>query len=122
MFTGYGEGYVAVNGTRHSSSLVVGAIGETFSAIFVLVPLIAPMARHYGIDPIHLGVIFIANMELGYLIPPLGANLFLSSYRFNKPLIEIWNSTLPYLALLLVVLMLVTYIPVITLGPVKWAP
>jgi endonuclease/exonuclease/phosphatase family metal-dependent hydrolase len=101
--------------------IIVGAIGETFSAIFVLVPLIAPMARYYGIDPIHLGVIFIANMELGYLIPPMGANLFLSSYRFNKPLIEIWKSTLPYLALLLAVLMLVTYIPAITLSPVIWA-
>jgi tripartite ATP-independent transporter DctM subunit len=120
-----------VQSTIHSSGvfllalnaflIVVGAVGETFSAIFVLVPLIAPMARHYGIDPVHLGVIFIANMELGYLIPPMGANLFLSSYRFNKPLTQIWSSTLPYLALLLVVLMLVTYLPAITLGPLKWA-
>jgi tripartite ATP-independent transporter DctM subunit len=100
--------------------LVVGAIGETFSAIFVLVPLIAKMAVPYGIHPVHLGVIFLANMELGCLMPPMGANLFLSSYRFGTPLPRVWRATLPYLTLLVAAVLLITYEPWLTLAPVQW--
>jgi C4-dicarboxylate transporter DctM subunit len=100
--------------------LIVGAVGETFSAIFVLVPLIASMAAPYKINPVHLGVIFLANMELGYLMPPMGANLFLSSYRFDRPLPHIWNSTLPYLALLVATILIITYFPALTLQPLRW--
>ena len=95
--------------------IVVGALMDIFSAIVVVVPLIAPIALAYGIDPVHLGIIFLANMELGYLMPPMGENLFLSSYRFDKPLTEVYRSTLPYTALLLVTVLLITYVPSLTL-------
>ncbi len=95
--------------------IVVGALMDIFSAIVVVVPLIAPIALAYGIDPVHLGIIFLANMELGYLMPPMGENLFLSSYRFDKPLTEVYRSTLPYTALLLGTVLLITYVPGLTL-------
>ena len=95
--------------------IVVGALMDIYSAIVVVVPLIAPIALAYGIDPVHLGIIFLANMELGYLMPPMGENLFLSSYRFDKPLTEVYRSTLPYTALLLVTVLLITYVPSLTL-------
>ena len=95
--------------------LVVGALMDIYSAIVVVVPLIAPIAAAYGIDPVHLGIIFLANMELGYLMPPMGENLFLSSYRFDKPLTEVYRSTLPFTALLLVTVLLITYVPSLTL-------
>jgi tripartite ATP-independent transporter DctM subunit len=95
--------------------LIVGALMDIYSALIVIVPLIIPMAEAYGIHPIHLGVIFLANLEMGYLTPPMGANLFLSSYRFDRPLSEVFRSILPYLALLLVVVLLITYVPSMTL-------
>ncbi len=95
--------------------IVVGALMDIYSAIVVIVPLIAPIALAYGIDPVHLGIIFLANMELGYLMPPMGENLFLSSYRFDKPLTEVYRSTLPYTALLLGTVLLITYVPGLTL-------
>lgn len=95
--------------------IVVGALMDIFSAIVVIVPLIAPIAVAYGIDPVHLAIIFLANMELGYLMPPMGENLFLSSYRFNKPLTEVYRSTLPYMLLLLATVLLITYVPSLTL-------
>jgi C4-dicarboxylate transporter, DctM subunit len=73
------------------------------------------MAAAYGIDPVHLGVIFLANMELGYLMPPMGENLFLASYRFERPLSEVYRSTLPYSVLVLAVVLLITYVPGLTL-------
>ena len=100
--------------------VVVGAISDIYSAILVIVPLIVPIANHYGIDPIHLGVIFLMNMELGYLMPPMGENLFLSSLRFKRKLSWIYVSTLPYLILIVIVVLLVTYVPELTLAPVKW--
>ena len=75
--------------------LVVGCVMDIFSATVVIVPLIVPLGVEFGIDPVHLGILFVANLELGYLTPPVGLNLFLSSYRFNKPLIEIYRATLP---------------------------
>ena len=95
--------------------LIVGALMDIYSALIVIVPLIIPMAEAYEVDPIHLGIIFLANLELGYLTPPMGANLFLSSYRFNKPLTEVFRSVLPYLAILLIVVLLITYVPALTL-------
>ena len=95
--------------------LLVGAMMDIYSAIVVIVPLVAPIAAAYGIDPVHLGIIFLANLELGYLTPPMGANLFLSSYRFDKPLVEVYRSTLPYMFLLLMTVLLITYVPAMTL-------
>jgi len=95
--------------------IVVGALMDIYSAIIVIVPLIVPMAYAYGIDPTHLGIIFLANMQLGYLTPPMGENLFLSAYRFNQPLMEIYRSTLPFVFILLIVVLLITYIPATSL-------
>ncbi|MFO7695354.1 MAG: TRAP transporter large permease subunit [Vicinamibacterales bacterium] len=96
--------------------IIVGCLMDIFSAIVVVVPLIVPIAQHFGINPVHLGVIFIANLELGYLTPPVGLNLFLSSYRFNKPVLQIARATLPMLGVLAVGVLLVTYVPWLTTG------
>jgi TRAP-type C4-dicarboxylate transport system permease large subunit len=95
--------------------IIVGALMDIYSAIVVIVPLITPIAEAYGIDPVHLGVIFLANMELGYLMPPMGENLFLSSYRFDRPLPEVYRSTLPYTLILAATVLLITYLPALTL-------
>ena len=95
--------------------LVVGFMMDIFSAIVVVVPLILPLAKHYGVDPVHLGIIFLANLEIGYVHPPMGINLFLSSQRFNKPILQVFRATLPFLAIMLIWLLIITYIPVITL-------
>ncbi len=100
--------------------VIVGALMDIYSAIFVVVPLIVPMGLAYGIDPIHLGIIFLANMELGYLMPPMGENLFLSSMRFEQPLGRIYRSTLPYVAILIVAVLIITYVPSLTLGLVNF--
>jgi tripartite ATP-independent transporter DctM subunit len=100
--------------------IAVGALMDIYSAILIVVPLIVPMAAAYGIDPIHLGVIFLANMELGYLMPPMGENLFLSSYRFNQPLSRIYASTLPYILMLVVVVLVITYVPWFTTALPAW--
>jgi len=94
--------------------LVVGCLMDIFSAIIVVVPLITPMGAAFGIHPVHLGVIFLANLELGYLTPPVGMNLFLSSYRFGKPLPEVYRSVVPMLAVLLLGVLLITYVPWLT--------
>lgn len=96
--------------------LVVGCLMDIFSAIVVVVPLIAPLGAAYGIDPVHLGIIFIANLELGYLTPPVGLNLFIASYRFEKPLMLIYRATVPALLILGIGVLLITYVPVFTLG------
>jgi len=94
--------------------LVVGCLMDIFSAIIVVVPLIAPVGMAFGVDPVHLGIIFLANLELGYLTPPVGMNLFLSAYRFSKPLPEVVRAVLPFLAVLLLGVLLITYIPPLT--------
>ena len=99
--------------------LLVGCLMDIMSAIMILVPLLAPMAASYGIDPIHLGIVFIVNLELGYLTPPMGLNLFVSSSLFNKSIGEVIRSVLPTLAILAIALICVTYIPTISLGPVR---
>ena len=91
--------------------LIVGAMLDIFSALVLIVPLILPIATGYGIDPIHLGIIFLTNLQIGYCTPPVGLNLFLASYRFERPITELYHSTLPFLAILLVTLMIITYLP-----------
>ncbi len=95
--------------------LVVGAMMDIFSAIVVVVPLILPLAARYQVDPVHLGIIFLANLEIGYLTPPVGINLFIASQRFGKSIITLFNSALPFLLLMLIWLLLLTYIPALTL-------
>ncbi|MEC7822386.1 MAG: TRAP transporter large permease subunit [Candidatus Neomarinimicrobiota bacterium] len=91
--------------------LVAGCIMDVFSAIIVIVPLIAPLAAYFGIDPIHLAIIFIANLELGYITPPVGMNLFLSSYRFEKDMPTVYKATMPYFFIRLIGVLFITYIP-----------
>ncbi|MEE2836066.1 MAG: TRAP transporter large permease subunit [Myxococcota bacterium] len=100
--------------------LVVGALMDILSAILIIAPLLAPMAIKLGIDPVHLGVIFIVNLEIGYLTPPMGLNLFVSSGLFNRPVGDVIKSTFPFTRLMLLGLLLVTYVPAISLAPVEW--
>lgn len=100
--------------------LLVGTVMDIFSAIVVVVPLILPLADVYQISYVHLGVIFIANLELGYLHPPLGLNLLLASYRFKKPVLEVTWATLPMLGILAIGVLLITYVPWLTEGLLKW--
>ncbi len=96
--------------------LITGCLMDIFSAIMVVVPLIIPLGEAYGIHPVHLGIIFLANLELGYLTPPVGINLFLASFRFNEPLIKIYRYVIPFLIALIVAVLLITYIPWLTTG------
>ena len=100
--------------------LAVGCMMDIFSAIVVIVPLIVPIAKEFGIHPVHLGIIFLANLEIGYITPPVGLNLFIASNRFGKPLSEIWRTTLPFLILRLGALALITYFASLSLGPLRW--
>jgi tripartite ATP-independent transporter DctM subunit len=98
--------------------ILVGMITDTFSAIIIAVPLIVPLASAYDINPIHLGIVILTNLEIGELTPPVGVNLLLSSLRFEKPFLEVIRSTLPFVAILLCALLLITYVPQLSL----WAP
>jgi tripartite ATP-independent transporter DctM subunit len=91
--------------------LILGAILDIFSALVIMVPLILPVAVGYGINPVHLGIIFLANMQIGYFTPPVGMNLFIASYRFEKPIAEIYRATIPFMIVLLVAVVLITYWP-----------
>jgi tripartite ATP-independent transporter DctM subunit len=95
--------------------LVVGCLMDIFSAILIILPLVVPLGQAYGIDPVHLGIIFIINLEVGFLTPPVGLNLFLASYRFKKPFVEICRCVYPFLIIQFVVVMLVTYVPSLSL-------
>jgi len=95
--------------------LIVGCLMDIFSAIIVVVPIITPIAYRYGVDPVHLGIIFLTNLELGYLTPPVGLNLFIASFRFKRPIFELYRIALPYLAILIVCLLIITYIPSLSL-------
>ena len=95
--------------------LMVGAMMDIFSAIVVVVPLIIPLANRYQIDPVHLGIIFLANLEIGYLTPPVGINLFIASQRFGESIITLFRSTFPFLIIMLIWLGMLSYIPVLTL-------
>ncbi len=96
--------------------LVVGCLMDIFSATVVVVPLILPLGAAFDIHPVHLGILFIANLELGYLTPPVGLNLFLASYRFERPLLEVYRAALPMLAILGIGVVLIAYWPGLTLG------
>jgi C4-dicarboxylate transporter DctM subunit len=99
--------------------LVLGSVLEIYSAIIVLAPLIAPTGAAFGIDPVHLGVIFLANLELGFLFPPVGLNLFLSSSRFGKPLPQLYRHVVPFLVILGIGVLLITYLPVLSVGVLR---
>ncbi len=88
---------------------------DIFSAILVVVPLIMPLAEKFGIDPIHLGIIFLANLGIGYNTPPVGLNLFIASSRFDRPIMQLYRATLPFLLLLFFTLLLITYWPALSL-------
>lgn len=96
--------------------VVVGCIMDVFSALVVVVPILIPIAMAYGVDPIHLGIIFLVNLELGYLTPPVGLNLFLSAYRFGLPLTRIYKTVVPFILIRVAVLAAVTYIPLVSMG------
>ena len=80
-----------------------------------MVPLIVPLALGFGVDPVHLGIIFLANMQIGYFTPPIGMNLFIASYRFKRPITELYSATLPFMIVLLSALLLITYFPELSL-------
>ena len=99
--------------------LVVGALMDSISAIMIIAPLLKPIADQLGIDPVHLGVVFIVNLEIGYLTPPIGINLFVASSVFKKPLGEVIRSVLPFIGIMFVGLAVVTYVPTVAMGPVN---
>ena len=99
--------------------LAVGCTMGIFSALVVVVPLLSPMAQAYGIDPIHLGIIFLANLEIGASIPPLGINLFIASIRLERPVLRLYVASLPFIAILLIALALITYLPWMSLVLLK---
>lgn len=98
--------------------LVIGGLVEIYAAIVVVVPLLVPLGAAFNIDPVHLGIIFLANMELGFLAPPVGINLLLASYRFNKPMAEVTRASLPMLGVMVIGVLLITYVPWLT----TWLP
>ncbi|HEY9051997.1 MAG TPA: TRAP transporter large permease subunit [Gammaproteobacteria bacterium] len=95
--------------------LIVGAMMDIFSAIIVVVPLILPIAHRYQIDPVHLGIIFLANLEIGYMTPPVGINLFIASQRFGKSILTLFRAALPFLLIMLLWLLMISYVPQLTL-------
>jgi len=95
--------------------LAIGCVMDIFSATMVIVPLILPLAQRFGVDPVHLGIIFLANLEIGYLTPPVGINLFLASQRFREPMLNLFRASLPFLLIMLIWLALVTYLPYLSL-------
>ncbi len=95
--------------------LIVGCLMDIFSAIIVVVPLIIPIAEQFGMNPLHLAIIFLTNLEIGYITPPVGINLFISSFRFNRPVLELYRVSVPFLFLMIFALIIITYIPWLTL-------
>jgi len=96
--------------------LLLGAMLDIFSALVLMVPLLLPIAIGYGIDPVHFGIIFLANMQIGYFTPPVGMNLFIASYRFNKPVMQLYQATIPFFFILLLSVLIITYWPGLSLG------
>jgi C4-dicarboxylate transporter DctM subunit len=95
--------------------LVLGAVLDIFSALVLVVPLIIPVAAQYGIHPVHLGIVFLATMQLGYLTPPVGLNLFIASYRFEQSIVRVYLATLPFLLILMLAVLLITFWPALSL-------
>lgn len=100
--------------------LVAGCLLDIISAIVVVIPLILPVAADFGIDPIHLGIIFLANMELGYLTPPVGMNLYLASFRFDKSIMTVFRASLPFFLINLIAVLVITFVPALSAGVVHW--
>ncbi|MEE8335255.1 MAG: TRAP transporter large permease subunit [Candidatus Neomarinimicrobiota bacterium] len=96
--------------------LIVGSLMDIFSAIIVVAPLIAPLGIYFGIDPVHLAIIFIANLELGFLTPPVGMNLFLAAYRFDEDMPTIYKATLPFFLVRIIAVLAITYLPILSLA------
>ena len=99
--------------------LLVGCMIDVFSALVVVVPLISPIAQAYGIHPVHLGIIFLVNLGIGYSTPPVGMNLFIASFRFERPVLKLYTASLPFLAILLLALIIITYVPSLSLFLLK---
>jgi len=95
--------------------LILGTMLEIFSALILMTPLLLPIAIGYGVDPIHLGIIFLANMQIGYFTPPVGMNLFIASYRFGKPVTQLYRATLPWFLILFAAVLVITYWPALSL-------
>jgi tripartite ATP-independent transporter DctM subunit len=95
--------------------LIVGCLMDIFSAIFVVVPLILPIAAQFGVDPVHLGIIFLTNLEIGYSTPPVGLNLFIASYRFEKSIVHLYQAAVPFIIIMLIALLVITYVPQLSL-------
>jgi len=93
---------------------------DIFSATVIVVPLILPVSKAFGIDPVHLGIVFLANLELGFLTPPVGVNLFLASLRFNKPVAVVFRAAIPMLLVFLLGVLLITYIPALSTTLPRW--
>ena len=100
--------------------IVVGCLMDIYSAIIIQVPLLVPLGVAFGVDPIQLGIIFLSNLELGYLTPPVGLNLYMSSYRFGKPVPTVLMSVLPIIIVLHIGTLLITYIPPLTTALPRW--
>lgn len=95
--------------------LILGTMLDIFSALVLMVPLLLPIAIGYGVDPVHLGIIFLANLQIGYFTPPVGMNLFIASYRFKKPVMQLYRATLPWFLILLTAVLIITYWPALSL-------
>lgn len=95
--------------------LILGLMLDIFSALVIIVPIIFPIAMSYGINPVHLGIIFLANMQIGYFTPPVGMNLFIASYRFKRPVMELYRATIPFFFILLLSVLIITYWPGLSL-------
>jgi tripartite ATP-independent transporter DctM subunit len=100
--------------------LTAGCIMDIYTAIVVLVPLVVPLGYAFGIHPVHLGIIFLANLELGYLTPPVGMNLFFASYRFDKPIAEVFRAIIPLFAALCLGVLAITYMPWLSTALPEW--
>lgn len=100
--------------------LILGMMLDIFSAIVIMIPIILPIAVEYGIHPIHLGILFLANMQLGYFTPPVGMNLFIASFRFREPVMTLYRATLPFFAILMITVLIITFWPGLSLGLVDY--
>lgn len=106
--------------TLNAFLLIAGCLLDIFSALVVIVPVVLPVALAFGVDPIHLGIIFLANMQLGYLTPPVGMNLFLASFRFERPLLDVCLASLPFFLLSLIAVLIITFTPALSIGVVRF--
>ena len=99
--------------------LILGCMLDIFAALLIMIPLLLPVALSYGVDPVHLGIIFLANMQIGYFTPPVGMNLFIASIRFRKPIAELWSASFPFFLVLLAAVLVITYVPWLSLAFIR---